>query len=120
MTLSPELQKAAQDFGDELRQHGMVQHYLQAVAALDADPDASALNERFESIRADLIKRQRAGEELPADEVQEFYALRDEVAGHPLIEKRDNALIMAKGYLVNVGLDLNQGLGLDFVKIASS
>jgi cell fate (sporulation/competence/biofilm development) regulator YlbF (YheA/YmcA/DUF963 family) len=120
MTLSPELQQAAQEFGAALRQHGIVEHYLQAVAALAADPEASALDQRFESIRADLIKRQGAGEELPADEVQEFYILRDEVAGHPLIEKRDNALTMAKGYLVNVGLDLNQALGLDFVKIASS
>lgn len=120
MTLSLELQQAAGEFGAALRQHGMVQHYLQAVAALDADPIASALNERFEFIRADLIARQRAGEDLPADAVQEFYILRDEVAGHPLIEKRDNALIMAKGYLANVGLDLNQTLGLDFVMIASS
>ena len=120
MTLSPELQQAADEFGAALREHGMLQQYLQALETLAADPAATALDERFETIRADLISRQRAGEDLPADEVQEFYTLRDEVAGHPLIEKRDNALIMAKGYLVNVGLHLNQALGLDFVKIASS
>jgi cell fate (sporulation/competence/biofilm development) regulator YlbF (YheA/YmcA/DUF963 family) len=120
MTLSPELQQAAQEFGAALHQHGMIQHYLQAVAALAADPEASLLDQRFESIRADLIARQRAGEDLPSDEVQTFYALRDEVAGHPLIEKRDSALTMAKGYLANVGMDLNQTLGLDFVTIASS
>ena len=120
MTLSFELQKAAQEFGAALRRHGMIEQYLQAVAALDGDPAARDLNERFEIIRADLIMRQRDGEELPADDVQTFYALRDEVASHPLIEKRDNALVMAKGYLVNVGLDLNQTLGLDFVTIASS
>lgn len=57
---------------------------------------------------------------MQADEVQEFYILRDEAAGHPLIEKRDNALVMAKGYLANVGLDLNKTLSLDFVMIASS
>ena len=120
MTLSPELQQAAQEFGAALRQHGIVEHYLQAVAALAADPEASSLDQRFESIRADLIARQRAGEDLPPDEVQEFYTLRDEAAGHPLIEKRNNTLVMAKGYLANVGLDLNQTLGLDFLTIASS
>ena len=120
MTLSPELQQAAQEFGAALRQHGMIQLYLQAVAALEADPEANALDQRFESIRADLTARQRAGEDLPAEEVQKFYTLRDEAAGHPLIERRNNALVMAKGYLANVGLDLNKTLGLDFVRIASS
>jgi len=119
-TLSPELQQAAQDFGAALRQHGMIQQYLQAVSALNAEPAARDLDERFETLRADLVARQRAGEDLPADEVQAFYALRKEVTGNPLIEKRDNALTMAKGYLANVGLDLNQALGLDFVKIANA
>ncbi len=119
-TLSPELQQTAQDFGAAIRQHGMVQQYLNAVSALNADPAARDLDTRFETLRAGLVARQRAGEELPADEVQAFYALRTEVTSNSLIENRDNALTMAKGYLVNVGLDLNQALGLDFVKIASS
>lgn len=119
-TLSPELQQAAQDFGAALRQHSMVQQYLHAVSALNADPEARALDERFETVRADLVARQRAGEDLPVDEVQAFHALRTDVTGNPLIENRDQALTMAKGYLANVGLDLNQALGLDFVKIAAS
>lgn len=119
-TLSPELQQAAQDFGAALRQHGMVQQYLNAVSALNADPAARDLDERFETLRADLVARQRAGEDLPADEVQAFHALRAEVTNTPLIEKRDNALTMAKGYLANIGLDFNRALGLDYVEIASS
>ena len=67
-TLSPELQQAAQDFGLALRQHESVQQYLQAVANLTADPEAQALDEQFETIRADLVARQRAGEDLPSDE----------------------------------------------------
>ena len=119
-TLSPELKQTAQDFGTALHQHGMIQQYLQAVSALNTDPAARDLDERFETLRADLVARQRAGEDLPGDEVQAFYALRTEVTSNILIEKRDNTLTMAKGYLANVGLDLNQALGLDFVKIASS
>ncbi len=120
MILSPELQQVAQEFGAVLHRHGMIQRYLQAVDALHADPQASALDERFETIRADLTARQRAGKNLPADEVQAFYALRDEVSGSPLINKRNDALMMAKGYLSNLGLELNRELGLDFVGIASS
>lgn len=119
-SLSPELQRAAQDFGAALRQHGLVQQYLRAVSALHSDPAVRELDERFEALRADLVARQRAGEALPAAAVQAFHALRAEVTSNSLIEKRDNAVTMAKGYLANVGWDLDQALGLDFVKIASS
>jgi cell fate (sporulation/competence/biofilm development) regulator YlbF (YheA/YmcA/DUF963 family) len=118
--LSPELQQAAQDFGLALRQHESVQQYLQAVASLTADAEAQALDEQFETIRADLVARQRAGEDLPSDEVQAFYSLRAAVATDQLIETRDYALNMAKGYLANVGADLNRALGLDYVTIALS
>jgi cell fate (sporulation/competence/biofilm development) regulator YlbF (YheA/YmcA/DUF963 family) len=120
MTLSREMQQAAQELGAALRQHETIQQYLQAAEALRADPAASALDSRFETMRADLVARQRAGENLPDAEVQAFYALQAEVAGNPLIENRDNALMMAKGYLANVGMDLKQALELDFVRIASA
>ncbi len=119
-TVSPELYQAAQEFGLALRQHEAVQQYLQAVAELATDADAQELDERFETVRANLVARQRAGEELPADEVQAFYALRAAVADNPLIEKRDQTLTLAKGYLANVGADLNRALALDFVAIALS
>ena len=119
-TLSSELQQAAQDFGLALRQHETVQQYLQAVASLAADAETQALDKRFETIRANLIARQRAGEDLPSDEVQAFYALRTAVTANPLIEARDYGLNMAKGYLANVGADLNRALELDYVTIAIS
>lgn len=119
-TLSPELQQAAHDFGAALRRHETVEQYLQAVTALAADPEANALDERFESLHAALVTRQRAGENLPADEVQAYYALRAEVTDQPLVEERNHALTMAKGYLANVGLDFNRALGLDYVTIALS
>jgi cell fate (sporulation/competence/biofilm development) regulator YlbF (YheA/YmcA/DUF963 family) len=119
-TLSPELEQAAQDFGLALRQHEAIQPVLQAVADLAADAEAAELDERFETVRANLVARQRAGEDLPADEVQAFYALREEVVGNSLVEQRDHALTMAKGYLANVGADFNRALGLDFVTIALS
>lgn len=119
-TLSPELQEAARDFGLALRQHESVQQYLQAVASLTADAEAQALDEQFETIRADLVARQRTGEDLPVDEVQAFYAMRTAVTANPLIEARDDGLNMAKGYLANVGADLNRALTLDFVTIALS
>lgn len=119
-TLSPELQQAAQDFGLALRQHESMQQYLQAVASLTADLEAQVLDERFETIRADLVTRQRTGDDLPPDEVQAFHAMRTAVTANPLIEARDYGLNIAKGYLANVGADLNRALALDFVTTALS
>ncbi|MBE2221126.1 MAG: YlbF family regulator, partial [Anaerolineae bacterium] len=96
------------------------QQYLQAVANLEADPNAADLDQQFEMVRADLVARQRAGKDLPSDEVQAFYAMRTAITANPLVETRDYALNMAKGYLANVGADLNRALGLDFVTIALS
>jgi cell fate (sporulation/competence/biofilm development) regulator YlbF (YheA/YmcA/DUF963 family) len=120
MTLTQELQHAAQDFGAALRRHESVQHYLQAVEALAADPVANALDEKFEVLHAGLAARQRAGENLPADEVQAYYALHAEVSGNLLIEERNHALLLAKGYLANVGLDFNRVLGFDYVTMVLS
>jgi len=118
--LATELQHVAQDFGLALRQHEAVRQYLQAFASLTADAEAQALDERFETIRAYLVARQRAGEDLPSDEVQAFYAMRTAVTANPFIEARDYGLNMAKGYLANVGADLNRALELDYVTIALS
>ncbi|MBX3055601.1 MAG: hypothetical protein KF770_03930 [Anaerolineae bacterium] len=120
ITLSPELAQAAQDFGLALRWQGEVQPYVQATAALAADDAASELDRQYESTRADLIARQRAGEDLPVADVETFYALRDAVAAEPLLENRDYTLALAKEYLVHVSADLNRALGLDFVTMALS
>ncbi|HRQ37022.1 MAG TPA: YlbF family regulator [Chloroflexota bacterium] len=120
MTLSPELYRAAQDVGLALRHHEAVQPYLQATTALAADAEASALDEQFETVRADLITRQRAGEDLPVDEVEAFYTLRTAVTANGLVENRDYTLALAKEYLVQVSADLNRALGLDYVTLALS
>ena len=119
-TLSPELQQVAQDFGLALHQHEAVQQYLQAVANLKANTDSVDLDQRFETVYADLVARQHAGEDLPSDEVHAFYALRKAVATDPLIETRDYALNIVKGYLANIGADLNRALELDYVTIVLS
>ncbi len=120
MTLSPELYRAAQDVGLALRQHEAVQPYLQAAADLAADVEATTLDDQFEAVRADLITRQRAGEDLPVDEVEAFYSLRTAVTANGLVENRDYTLALAKEYLVQVSANLNRALGLDYVMMVLS
>jgi cell fate (sporulation/competence/biofilm development) regulator YlbF (YheA/YmcA/DUF963 family) len=114
VTLPNELQQAAEMLGQSLHQHELVQAYLDAVAALEADPETAARERAYQQTYEELLARQRAGERLPPAEVDAFYTLRNEVVSHPLVQARDLALNNAKGVLLNAGYDLSQELGLDY------
>lgn len=114
MELPEEIREAAEALGEALAMSDVVQQYLQAQARLEADPEAKALEERFQALYQDLLARQQAGEELPQNEVQGFYALRFEVQQHPLIAERDFALSQLKGYFADVAFELSTWLGVDY------
>jgi cell fate (sporulation/competence/biofilm development) regulator YlbF (YheA/YmcA/DUF963 family) len=118
MKLSDELEQAAQALGQSLRATEHVQTYLEAQVRVQADPEASSLEERSSKLYDDLSARQQAGEQLAESEVEEFYALRSQAQGHPLIADRDLALNQLKGYLAEVALDLSNVLGVDYTTLA--
>ena len=118
--LPQELEQAARLFGQSLRQQKAVRRYLETQARLDADPDVRDLDERFRTMYQELGDRQRAGERLTPQELNEFYALRGQVQQNQLITERDDALNEVKEYFIMVGMQFNQALGIDFVTLAAS
>ena len=64
-----------------------------------------------------ISSRQRAGENLSPAEVDEFYALRNQAQANHLISERDMVLNLVKGYFVEVGMDLDQATGINFVNL---
>ncbi len=118
--LPEEVRQAAAALGDALAATDEVQAYLQAQARLEADPEARALEDRFQALYQDLLARQQAGQELPPEKVQTFYALRLEVQRHPLIARRDLALSRLKGYFADVALDLSTRLGADYTALVGT
>lgn len=116
--LPEEIRQAAVALGDALAAADEVRAYLQAQTRLEADPEACALEAPFHDLYQDLLARQQAGEELPPEKVQAFYALRLEVQRHPLIAGRDLALGRLKGFLADVALDLSTQLGADYTRLA--
>jgi cell fate (sporulation/competence/biofilm development) regulator YlbF (YheA/YmcA/DUF963 family) len=112
--LPRELQQAAEMLGQALHQHELVQAYLDAVNALEADSETAAREHAYQETYQGLLARQSAGERLPPAEVDAFYTLRNEILAHPLVQARDMALNDAKGVLLNAGYDLSQELGLDY------
>ena len=103
-----------------LSQHGLIRQYLQVAKALCTNPVASALDERFKTVRANLVARQRAGGGFIFRRSVGILRPVFELTANPRIEARDYAPNMDKGYLANVGAVLNNALELDIVTIARS
>jgi cell fate (sporulation/competence/biofilm development) regulator YlbF (YheA/YmcA/DUF963 family) len=120
MPLTDDLKQAAQVFAEAVRANQTVERYLLADAALQADPEARDLNQRYQAIYENLVVRQRAGELLTQDELDALNELQAQIREHPLLQDRNRKLTVAKGYLQHLGADFNQKLGLDYVALVLS
>lgn len=116
--LPEDLVNAARSLGEALRADPDVHAYLQAQARLQANTEASDLEERMLNLFADLSTRQQAGEDLNQAEVDEFYALRRQVQMHTVIVERNAALNPVKRCFADVADELNVVLGVDFTALA--
>ncbi|MBC7226092.1 MAG: YlbF family regulator [Thermoflexales bacterium] len=118
MPLSEELQRACEALGRALASSEPVREYLEAQARLEADPEARALEEEFQALYQSLLARQQAGEDLPREEVDRFYRLRNQAESHPLIVERDIALSELKQYFADVAFQISTLLGADYTALA--
>lgn len=116
--MNPELLEAARKLGATLNQTRVVKSYLQAKADAENDPEAASLEAHMLEVYYALIARQQNGEQLTQPEVQEFYALRNQVQSHPLIKARDNALAQVKSLFAEAGTEISNQLGVDFSTLA--
>ena len=116
--MNPELLEAARELGATLNQTRAVKSYLQAKAEAENDPEAASLEAHMLEVYHALIARQQNGEQLTQPEVQEFYALRNQVQYHPLIKARDAALSQVKGVFAEAGTEITNQLGVDFSTLA--
>ena len=118
MILSDELRQAAEALGESLRASESVSVYLEAQRRLEADADASGLDDRLTQMYQDLIARQRAGESLPQAEIEDFNTLRDKAFGHPLVAGRNTAFTLVKSNLADIADVLSETLGIDYAALA--
>ena len=116
--MNNELDAAARALGESLRQANAVQTYVQARADCDADAALVAQEAHMQTVYETLLARQQAGEQLTHQEVDAFYALRDQIQSTPRISARDTALADVKRLFVDAGSAINSQLGVDFTKLA--
>lgn len=117
-TISPTIEQAALALGQALRANPVTQAYLEANQRVAADPEAGALEKELYATYEALIARQQKGEQIPPEDVQAFYALRDRFFSHPLVQERENALQPLKSLFIEVAVEISTPLGVDYTKLA--
>lgn len=116
--LPQDIQDAIRALTEAILADPQAKAYQAALAALENDPQAVALEKRFMDLYTDLITRQQKGEQLTEQEVKPFYALRAEYFAHPLVAARNDALGRFKPLLAEAGENISAQLGLDFTELA--
>jgi cell fate (sporulation/competence/biofilm development) regulator YlbF (YheA/YmcA/DUF963 family) len=95
-----------------------MQAYLDACAAVEADPRARSLETEVEALADELTQRQASGEMLSSGELDHFYRLRSEVRSHPLLAERDRQFELLRAALGRVNDDISGTLGVNFSELA--
>jgi cell fate (sporulation/competence/biofilm development) regulator YlbF (YheA/YmcA/DUF963 family) len=118
MILPNEIQQAAQNLGQGLRETSEVAAYLQAAQAVQDDPEAVAMEENLLALYQRLAAQERSGQALDQSELNEYYRLREQVRANPLIAAREEQLQMVKLIFSDVGQIMTSVLGVDFTTLA--
>lgn len=114
MVVSDEILQAAQELGAALRQTPQMQDYLSADAALRGSAEVVALEAQVMGVFHQLTSRQQAGETLTPKEIASFYQIRNELANHPLVVRRDQCLEAVKALFAQAGATLSSVLTVDY------
>ncbi|MBN1370363.1 MAG: YlbF family regulator [Anaerolineaceae bacterium] len=114
---SQEVLQAASELGSALRQSPMMQAYLEACAAVEADLRARELEAEVQALADELTQRQAAGEMLSSAELDHFYRLRSEVRSNPLLAERDRCFELLRSLFSRVNDDLSGAMGINFSEL---
>lgn len=114
---SQEILQATGELGAALRQSPIMQAYLEACAAVEADPRARGLEAEVQALADELTQRQAAGEMLNAGELDHFYRMRSEVRSNPLLAERDRCFEQLRSLFGRVNDDLSGAMGINFSEL---
>ncbi len=118
MEISNDIRTATLALVESMKNDATIRLYLNARDAVEADPEASALQNQLFELYENLISRQQQGERLSDEDIQAFNSLRYQVRVHPLVAQRENALIQIKPYLAQIADEISNALGIDYTTLA--
>ena len=107
--------KAAEQFGKALAESKLMQEYLEAQRALEADPELLRLKAEVDQVYDELTQRQSVGEVVPRGEIEAYYDMEHTVVSNPLLLRRDAALERVKDYYSETNFILSGKLGINLL-----
>lgn len=117
MALSENLIQAAEQFGAALHDLPEVQAYLQAEAAVKADPELQRLKAEADRIYLEILRGERKDGDFDTRAVNEFYRLRERLANHPLVTRRDACLQTVKSLFEQAAASMSAILSVDYTEL---
>jgi hypothetical protein len=118
MELTSEVETAARQLGQCLRQDDYIRAYLDALEESHTNPEASALEAKMYAEYERLIAREQEGEILNYEDTREFYELRKQVQDHPLISRRNRIHREIRPYVHQIAEEISLVLGMDYTILA--
>lgn len=119
MEISDELRQSAERFGAALNELPAVQAYLEADAAVKNDPEVQQLKAEADRTYRELIERQRASGTFDPRYVSEFYRLREDLANHPLMLRREACLRAVRPLFEQAASSMSSVLSVDYTDFLS-
>lgn len=117
MELPDTLTQAAERFGAALNALPAVQEYLAADAAVKNDPEVQRLKAEADRTYRELISQQRSGAVFDPRYVSEFYRLRERLASHPLVLRREACLQAVKPIFEHMSSAISSLLSVDYISL---
>ncbi len=118
MPITDEMKQAAEDLGKLLGEDASVREYIRLAEQVQQDADVTDLERRYNQMYQSLLERQQNGETLERSEIDEFYRLKRELIGHPLLTARDNQLMLVKALFAQTAQRLTDALGIEYTTFA--
>ena len=115
--ISPDVHQAALKLGEALKASRTVLAFLDAQRELDADPEAAALKARLAEVYDSIIARQSAGQVIPSGEIDEYYALENQVHSRPSLSNQEARLDELKDLMSETNELLSNALGINLLDL---
>ncbi len=111
--MDKEAQNAAERFAIELMKTGVFKTYYRNIEDFNTNDDCQEVLLRFDSLRADLMEKQQAGN-LTQEDMRELRQIQKELHSMKEYQELRAAEGQAAGFVQEINKELSGPLGFDF------
>jgi hypothetical protein len=116
--LTDTLKQSALNLGKCLKTEKKVQEFLDLRERAAQDANSVELENKLNQAYEELTKREENGEVLRPFELEQYYALKQQLQSQPLVGLRDAKFEEVKSFLGQTAQRITSNLGIDYLTFA--